>query len=119
MFDALTHSDLSAIHDLAVKRTSLDLAGAAARESDRTAATARLYGKLAQLEPAALAELLALVRLGRDGRGTRWLVLLQEARAQAADGSAGHLATTPALDELIERGLLTLRDQSIEGSSVT
>ena len=119
MFDALTHSDLSAIHDLAVARARLDLAGAAAKESDRTAAIARLYAKLAQLEPTALAELLALVRLGRDGRGTRWLVLLKEARAQAADGTAGHLATTPALDELIERGLLTLRDQSIEGSSVT
>lgn len=119
MFDALTHSDLAAIHDLAVKRARLDLAGAAARESDRTAATAWLFEKIAKLEPHALAELLALVRLGRDGRGARWLVLLHEARAQAVDGSAGHLATTPALDELIERGLLTLRDQSIEGSSVT
>ena len=118
MFDALTHSDLSAIHDLAVKRARLDLAGAVARESDRTAATAWLFEKIARLDHAALAELLALVRLGRDGRGTRWLVLLQEARAQPADGSAGHLATTPALDELIERGLLALRDQSLEGGSV-
>ena len=111
MFDALTHSDLAAIHDLAVARARLEGAVTpAALESDRTGKTARLYELIARLEHAALAELLALVRLGRDGRGTRWLVLLDEARGQTGDGTAGHLATTPALDELIERGLLSLRE---------
>ena len=87
MFDALTHSDLSVIHDLAVARSRPD--------------------------PAAMAELAALVHVGRHGRGTHdWSALVLEARAGDGERAASRLALIPDLDALIERGLIALREHA-------
>src|SRR5687767_15218343 len=81
MFEALTHSDLASIHDLAVARARLD--GHLSRGTpvaEREALTARLTERIAALSTAAQAELLALVRLGQAAGRVDWATLLSEAR---------------------------------------
>lgn len=134
MFDALTHSDLSAIHDLAVARARLD--GQPARNTsagERDAITARIFERITTLTADAQAELRALVRLGcdaveghadgdGDGRGGEngvgegrgrarardWRTLLAAARAPDDPFTPDRIASRMTLDECIERGLLVL-----------
>ena len=112
MLAALTHSDLSVIHDLAVARSRIDHADAA-RPGEGSDAVARLFATIARLDPAAMAELAALVHVGRHGRGTHdWSALVLEARAGDGERAASRLALIPDLDALIERGLIALREHA-------
>lgn len=110
MFNVLTHSELSAIHDIALARARLD--GYLARRpsfEERDALTAKLVARIAALPAEAQAELLALVRLGQNGHAHHeWTDLLEAARRPRDVSTPQHLAAQGALDAAIERGLLAL-----------
>jgi hypothetical protein len=109
MLDALTHSDLSAIHDLAIARARVD--GHLSRPAsthERDTLADRLAARIAQLSPEAQAELLALVRLGRNGTRVDWGDLLAQSRDPRDLSTPAYLARHPELDACIERGLLAL-----------
>ena len=128
MLEALTHSDLAAIHDLAVARARIDANFARTTSTgERDALTARIFQRILTLTAEAQAELRALVRLGcealDDGDaagGTRsssldWRTLLAAARDPGDTHTPHQLAARMTLDECIERGLLVLRDRRASG----
>ena len=121
MLAALIHSDLSAIHDLAVARSRLG--GHLTRPDavlERDTLTARLVDRIAALSGEAQAELRALVRLGCTGNGNGhvslgddesradWSALVAAARTPGDACTPHQLAERASLDECIERGLLKL-----------
>lgn len=65
-----------------------------------------LTGEIVRLSPAAMAELKALVWLGRDQDSPRhWDALVIEARFQLDDQTAHFLATNPDLADSLRRGI--------------
>src|SRR5688572_26550545 len=115
MLEALIHSDLSAIHDLAVARSRLG--GHLTRPDavlERDTLTSRLVDRIAALSAEAQAELRALVRLGCDGNGhglvpfgdderrADWSTLLAASRAPGDACTPHQLAERATLDECIE-----------------
>ncbi|HEX6929836.1 MAG TPA: DUF3775 domain-containing protein [Gammaproteobacteria bacterium] len=65
-----------------------------------------LTGEMVRLSPDALAELKALVWLGKDQDSPKhWEALVIEAKFQLDDQTARYLATTPDLAGVLRRGL--------------
>lgn len=86
----------------ALKRTTVDslIEHAASGELDK------LTGEMVRLSKEALAELKALVWLGKDQDSPKhWDALVIEAKFQLDDQTARYLSTTPELADILTRAL--------------
>lgn len=85
-----------------LKRTAVD----AMIEHAQSGELDRLTGEMVALSRDALAELKALVWLGKDQDSPKhWEALVIEARFQLDDQTARYLATTPDLADVLKRGI--------------